>query len=264
MTAQDAFLELPTHTLHHRIDAENADAPWLLLCNSLGTDLRMWDAQVKALSSHFRVLRYDRRGHGESTTPPAPYSIADLGNDVIALLDALEIEKTHFCGLSLGGLTGQWLGIHAGNRFDKLVLCATAAKIGTADSWNARIDAVEANGLAALTAATAERWFTPKFNARHADAVDAILAQFVAVDPEGYIGCCAALANADLGEDIKRIANPVLAISGDEDPVCPPNDLRFIADSVKDGRHASFTGRHIVNLESAGLFNAVLLEFLSA
>ncbi|MFT3755687.1 MAG: 3-oxoadipate enol-lactonase [Pseudoxanthomonas sp.] len=258
----DAFLELKTHKLHYRIDGEHG--PWLLFCNSLGTDLHMWDAQVAALSAHFRVLRYDRRGHGTSTTPPAPYSLADLGGDVIALLDALKIERVHFCGLSIGGLVGQWLGIHHGHRFGKLVLCATAAKIGTAESWSARIEAVQTDGLSPLAAATAERWFTPRFNAEHADVVKDILARFVVVDPVAYNGCCAALADADLRSDIARIANPVLTISGDDDPVCSPQDLRAIADAVQDGCHASFTGRHIVNIESALLFNASLSGFLRA
>lgn len=261
---EDAFLELPTHKLHFRIDGRAAPscAPWLLFCNSLGTDLHMWDAQTAELAEHFRVLRYDRRGHGRSTTPPPPYAIADLGHDTVALLDALKIERAHFVGLSIGGLIGQWLGIHAGNRIDKIVLCATAAKIGTAESWNARIAAVRADGLAALATATAERWFSPAFKAEHTVAVASILDTFVKVDPEGYNGCCAALAGADLREEIRTISRPILAISGDDDPVCPPSDLEHIADKVVDGRHLSLPGRHIVNLESARAFNAAVLEFL--
>src|SRR3546814_6307581 len=112
-----AFLDLPTHRLHYRVDGDSG--PWLTFCNSLGTDLHMWDRQAEALSGKFRVLRYDRRGHGESTAAPAPYSLADLGGDVLALLDALRIERTHFCGLSIGGLVGQWLGVHAGERLDR-------------------------------------------------------------------------------------------------------------------------------------------------
>ena len=253
-------LELPTHRLHYRIDGDAG--PWLLFCNSLGTDLHMWDAQVPALSQRFRVLRYDRRGHGQSTAPPPPYALSDLGGDVIALLDALEIDRAHFCGLSIGGLVGQWLGIHAGHRFDRIVVCATAAKIGSAESWAARIAQVRAEGLAPLREATAERWFTPAFNAEHADVVARVLERFVAVSVDGYNGCCAALADADLRDDIARIANPLLAISGDDDPVCTPSDLQAIADAVKDGRHVALPGRHIVNIESALTFNAALLRFL--
>ena len=253
-------LELPTHRLHYRIDGDAG--PWLLFCNSLGTDLHMWDAQVPALSQRFRVLRYDRRGHGQSTAPPPPYALSDLGGDVIALLDALEIDRAHFCGLSIGGLVGQWLGIHAGHRFDRIVVCATAAKIGSAENWAARIAQVRAEGLAPLREATAERWFTPTFNAEHADVVARVLERFVEVSVDGYNGCCAALADADLRDDVARIANPLLAISGDDDPVCTPSDLQVIADAVKDGHHLTLPGRHIVNIESASTFNAALLRFL--
>lgn len=260
--SKDGFLELPSHRLHYRIDGGRADAPWLLFCNSLGTDLHMWDAQATALAGPFRVLRYDRRGHGQSTTPPPPYSLADLGKDALALLDALQIGRASFCGLSIGGLVGQWLGINAGHRFERIVVCATAAKIGTAEGWNARIEQVRASGLAPMTAATAERWFTPAYNAAHAGVVAGILDTFVTVDPAAYAGCCAALAEADLREDIQRIGVPVLAVSGDDDPVCPPSDLQFIADRVPDGRHVSLPGRHIVNIESAPAFNRELAAFL--
>lgn len=263
--SRDAFLDLSTHRLRYRIDGavEDAGAPWLVFANSLGTDLDMWAPQAQALAGRFRVLRMDVRGHGGSSTPPPPYSLADLGGDVLALMDGLGIARAHFCGLSIGGLTGQWLGIHAGARFDRIVVCATAAKIGTADSWAARIGAVRDGGLAPLGAATAERWFTPAFRAAHPDAVAAILDTFAGVDPAGYMGCCAALAAADLRADIGRIVNPLLAISGDDDPVCTPADLQFIADSVQGGRHVSLPGRHIVNLESAQAFNAELLGFLA-
>ncbi|HQS09797.1 MAG: 3-oxoadipate enol-lactonase [Rhizobiales bacterium 24-66-13] len=263
--SEDAFLDLPAHRLRYRIDgaADDARAPWLVFSNSLGTDIGMWAPQAAALAGPFRVLRMDARGHGGSTAAPPPYSLADLGGDVLALMDALGIARAHFCGLSIGGLTGQWLGVHAGDRFDRIVVCATAAKIGTAESWEARIAAVRDGGLAQLTGATAERWFTPGFQDAQEALVAGILDTFAAVDPAGYTGCCAALAGADLRADIARIANPLLAISGDDDPVCTPADLQFIADGVKAGRHVSLPGRHIVNLESAQAFNAELLGFLA-
>ena len=209
------YLELPDHRLHYRIDANDPVSPWLVFCNSLGTDLHMWDAQVAVLSRHFRILRYDRRGHGQSSAPPPPYSLADLGRDVIALLDALEIERAHFCGLSIGGLTGQWLAINAGQRLGKIILCATAAKIGTAEGWATRMDDVRANGLEPLSVATAERWFTPAFTACEPGTVRVVLENFAATSVDGYAGCCAALAGADLREDIQHISNPLLVISGD-------------------------------------------------
>lgn len=256
-----AFLDLPTHRLHYRVDGERG--PWLMFSNSLGTDLHMWDAQAAALSDSFRVLRYDRRGHGQSSAPPAPYALSDLGGDVLRLLDELSIERTHFCGLSIGGLVGQWLGINAGDRLDRLVVCATAPKIGTAESWAVRRDQVRANGLEPLVDATAERWFTSGFNANHADVVRGVLAGFTATSVEGYCGCCDALAGADLSADLERITVPLLAISGDDDPVCTPDDLQGIADAVANGQHVSLPGRHIVNIESAGGFNTALAGFLA-
>ena len=257
-------LDLPTHRLHYRIDGDSEGKPWLTFCNSLGTDMHMWDAQIAGLSDDFRILRYDRRGHGASGTPTPPYSMADLGGDVIALWDTLRIERSHFCGLSIGGLTGQWLAIHAGSRLDRIAVCATAARIGTAESWTARIGEVRANGLDSLVAATAERWFTPAFRAARPDVANAILTGFAATSVEGYAGCCAALAGADLRDRLDQIANPLLAISGTDDPVCPPDQLQAIADGVRDGRHISLRGRHIVNLESAPQFNTVLRDFLTA
>lgn len=256
------YLDLPTHRLHYRIDGSAGDRPWLTFCNSLGTDMQMWDAQIEALAGDFRILRYDRRGHGKSSAPEAPYSLADLGGDVIALLDGLAIPRTHFCGLSIGGLTGQWLAIHHGARFDRVAVCATAARIGTADSWNARIVEVRANGLGPLVPATAERWFTPAFCQHEPEAVDRVLTTFAATSTDGYIGCCAALAAADLRGDLDRITSPLLAISGADDPVCPPADLDAIAKDVRDGRHLSLPGRHIVNVEAAAQFNAGLRDFL--
>lgn len=259
------YLELANHRLHYRIDGgASDDKPWLVFCNSLGTDLHMWDAQVDILSAQYRILRYDRRGHGRSSAPSAPYSLDDLGGDVLALLDALDIERTHFCGLSIGGLTGQWLGIHAGERLGKLVLCATAAKIGTEEGWLERIEAVQAGGLEALVPATAERWFTPKFRASEARSVAKVLDSFAATSLDGYLGCCAALAKANLQNALAQIETPVLAISGEQDPVCPPAGLEDIAAAVQRGRHVSLPGRHIVNIESASSFNAVLLEFLGS
>ncbi|MGP3698849.1 3-oxoadipate enol-lactonase [Rhodobacter sp. NSM] len=257
-------LHLPTHRLHYRIDGAATAGPWLVFCNSLGTELHMWDAQIADLERDFRILRYDRRGHGRSGTPTPPYSLADLGGDVIALMDALGIARAHFCGLSIGGLTAQWLAIHAADRLERVVVCATAARIGTPAGWNGRIADVKADGLQDLVPATAERWFTPAFRAARPDAVATNLASFAATSVDGYAGCCAALAGADLRDRLARIATPLLAISGEDDPVCPPADLEAIALAVQDGRHLALPGRHIVNLESADAFNAVLRDFLRA
>ena len=255
------YLDLPSHRLHYRVDG--SAGPWLIFCNSLGTELTMWDAQVAGLEDGFRILRYDRRGHGGSGAPAGPYTMDDLGGDVLALMDALDIGRAHFCGLSIGGLTGQWLALKAPERFDRLALCATAARIGSAESWRDRIEAVRANGLAGMTAATRQRWFTPEFTAENLAIVDAILDRFAATSAEGYAGCCAALAHADFRDRLTKISNPVLAIAGADDAVCPTTDLAVIADTVQSGTLRVLPGRHIVNVESAEAFNAELIAFLS-
>jgi len=259
-----AFLERPGYRLHYRIDGAPGDKPWLTFCNSLGTDLHAWDAQVEALSEHYCILRYDCRGHGLSSAPRLPYALSDLGGDVIALLDALAIERADFCGLSIGGLTGQWLGIHKRERLGKIIVCATAAKIGTAEGWNARIKLVQENGLGHITAGTAERWFSPAFTTAKPAIVQDILTRFVAVSADAYIGCCAALADANLTDQLGKITNPLLAISGNDDSVCSPADLQAIADGVQHGRHVSLPGRHIINIEATDAFNATIIAFLSA
>lgn len=253
------MLERGSHALHYRVDG--GQGPWLTFCNSLGTDLHMWDVQVAALSTRFRVLRYDRRGHGKSSAPPPPYALADLGDDVLALLDALDIERTHYCGISIGGQVAQWLAIHWPQRLDRVVICATASRIGSEGSWSSRIAAVQAQGLAPLREATAERWFGADFRRHATDQVEAILDSFVATAVPGYVGCCAALAGADLRAAAGSIQVPLFAIAGDEDPVCPPNDLRAIADAC-GGQLRTLPGRHLVNVESADAFNKVLLDFL--
>jgi 3-oxoadipate enol-lactonase len=255
------FATLNTVRLHYRIDGAE-HLPWLLLCNSLGTDLLMWDAQIDALSAHFRVLRYDRRGHGESSAPPSPYTIDDLGRDVLGLLDALEIPKTHFCGLSIGGLVGQWLALNATERIERLVLCSTAAKIGTEEGWRPRIAQVRDHGLESIADATVLRWFTPAFVEREPAVIEAIRTGLLHTSKDAYIGCCEALIHADFRADLGHIRMPLLAIAGNDDPVTTPDDLRHIADQVGNGRYAEVAGRHICNIESAAEFNAALTTFL--
>lgn len=255
------FLDLPHHRLHYRIDGAEG-RPWLVFCNSLGTDLHLWDAQIEAFGARFRVLRYDRRGHGESTAPPGPFTIADLGRDVLALLDHLSIGRTHFCGLSIGGLTAQWLGLNAPERLHRMVVCSTAAKIGTPEVWSARIAHVREHGLASLVEATVQRWFSPSFVAAHPDQIARIAASFLRTSTPTYLAACEALAATDFREQLPQVTVPTLAVSGDDDAVTTPDDLRFIASRVANGRSVSLPGRHIVNRESAQAFNTAVLDFL--
>lgn len=260
---QASYIDANGVRLHYRIDGRD-DAPWLLFCNSLGTDLTMWDRQVAVLGERFHILRYDRRGHGRSAVPAGPYSIEMLGRDVLGLLDALGIERTHFCGLSIGGLVGQWLALRAPQRLDRLALCSTAAKIGTEEGWRTRIAQVREHGMASIVEGTVSRWFTPAFAVAEPAAVADILGRLQQTSVEGYAGCCAALIEADFRGELDRVTVPTMTLAGHDDPVTTPADLRWIAADVAEGSYAEVDGRHICNLESAAVFNSTLGRFLTA
>ena len=239
------------------------DAPVLVLSNSLGTTLDMWAPQVDALSKHFRVVRYDTRGHGRSFVPAGAYTIDDLGRDVVALLDALRIERAHFCGISMGGLTGQWLGRYASDRIDRLIVADTAARIGTVDGWRERAALVRAHGMADVAAGAAGRWFTADFAARQPDVVQRLTDSLRVTSAEGYASCCDALALADLRGEIDRIVAPTLVIAGQYDPVTTVDDARFIAERVPGAHLVALEASHLSNVEAADAFNAAVLAFLS-
>jgi 3-oxoadipate enol-lactonase len=247
--------------LHYELDGKS-DAPVVVLSNSLGTALDMWDAQLDALKTRFRVLRYDTRGHGGTDAPPGPCSIDDLGRDVLTLLDALGIERAHFCGISMGGLTGQWLGIHASERIDKLIVSNTAACIGTPQGWQARAALVRTKGMDEVADGAADRWFTAQFAAQQPKAVEARVAQLRGNSAQGYAACCDALANADLRDRLGRITRPTLVIAGEHDPVTTVADARFIVDRVRGAQLATLAASHLSNIEAAAAFNDTVLQFL--
>ena len=238
------------------------DAPVLVLSNSLGADFAMWDPQVPALARAYRVLRYDTRGQGGSTVSPGPYSIERLGRDVIGLLDDSGIDRVHFCGLSMGGMTGMWLGTHAPERLNKLVLANTAARIGPPEQWNARIEKVREGGMAAIAEAVLARWFTPSFHAAQPHAVAAMRAMLERSPSDGYAACCAAVRDADQREPIVRIGATTLVISGTHDAATPPCDGRFLAQQIAGARYVELPAAHIANVEAAPLFTDALLSFL--
>ncbi len=248
--------------MHHVLDGP-ADAPVVILAHSLGTDHRLWDAQAAALRSRFRVLRYDVRGHGATPPPPGPWTIADLGRDVLALADRLGIERFHFCGLSIGGLVGLWLALHAGARLGKLVLCNTAARIGTVESWNARIAAVEAGGTAAIADGALERWLTAPFIARAPEVAARARAWLLATPPEGYAGCCAAIRDFDVRGEVGRIGAPTLVIAGAADVATTPGEARFLAERIPGAHLVVLPAAHLSNLEAEPDFTAALLDFLA-
>jgi 3-oxoadipate enol-lactonase len=260
------FVQLADGELNYQLDGPE-DAPVLVLSNSLGTDLHMWDQQIPAFAEHLRVLRFDTRGHGRSLVTPGPYSIEQLGHDVLALLDALHIERAHFCGLSMGGLIGQWLGINAGERLRKLVVCNTAAKIGDPSVWNPRIETVLRDGPAAMVAlrdASIARWFTADFAEANPQQAKRITDMLAATSPQGYAANCAAVRDADFREQLSSIKVPTLVISGTEDAVTPPSGGHFIQEHVQGAEYAEFYAAHLSNVQAGAAFSDRVLEFLLA
>ena len=183
-------------------------APVLMLSNSLGTTLHMWDGQVVPFTEHFRLVRYDRRGHGRSGVPAGPYTMERLGRDVVAVLDALGIAKTNWCGLSMGGMVGQWLGANAPSRIERLVLTNTSSYFADKSMWNDRIALVRDKGLAAFAVANMERWFTKGFRERAPQLVERIKDMYTATPLEGYLGCAAAVRDMDHRELLPKIRAP--------------------------------------------------------
>lgn len=247
--------------IFYRLDGEEG-RPTVLLSNSLGTTLDMWGPQVPALVGGWRVLRYDSRGHGRSDTPPGPYDIARLGRDALALLDELGIKRVAFCGLSKGGMVGMWLGIHAGERLDRLILANTSACIGAPEVWEQRIATVRARGMAAIAPGVLERWFTPPFQEQAPETVARIRGMLLANDPEGYVACCAAVRDMDQREAIGAIRVPTLVIAGRHDLATPPDQARLIAGRVPGARLVELEAAHLANIEAEAAFTAAMLGFL--
>ncbi len=247
--------------LHYRTDGVRS-SPCLVLSNSLGTDLSMWDAQASRLAADFFVVRYDTRGHGKSGNGVGPASIDDLGNDVLALLDHLDIRKASFCGISMGGLTGQWLGIHAPARITRLVLANTAAKIGNADGWTTRAAHVRATGLDAIADGAPSRWFTPAFIASAPETVARMVATLRAQDAQGYANCCDALAHADLRTDVGSIVAPTLIVAGADDPVTTVGDGEWLRDHIRGASLAIVPASHISSIEAEEEFTRAVRDFL--
>ena len=254
------LVELADVRLHYRLDGERG-APPLVLSNSLGTDFAMWEAQMPTLSERFRVLRYDTRGHGQSSVPPGPYAIAQLGRDVVALLDHLELDRITFCGLSLGGMTGMWLGVHAPERLQRLVLANTAPRMAPSTLWNDRIAKVNAGGMAAISEAVLARWFTAEFKLREPAQVGALQAMMERTPAAGYVGCCAAIRDMDQREAVAAIAMPTLVIAGTQDAATPPADGRFLAETISDARYVELPAAHLSNIEAAAAFTQALVDF---
>jgi 3-oxoadipate enol-lactonase len=257
-----AFVQVDDVRLHYRIDGDPT-RPCVVLSNSLGTDLSMWEPQAAALARDFHVLRYDTRGHGRSGRGTAPVTLERLGRDVVGLLDVLAVSRAHFCGISMGGMTGLWLGIHQPQRFGKLVLANTAARIGTPEGWQARARQVRRDGMGGVADGAAGRWFTPAFIEREPHLVARMIGRLREQDAEGYAACCDALADADLRAGVGSIAVPTLVIAGEHDPVTTVDDGAWLAGTLSDAKLAVVPASHISNLEAAAAFTEAVQSFLS-
>jgi 3-oxoadipate enol-lactonase len=254
---------LPSEVINARVDGP-ANGPAIVLSNSLGTALSMWDPQVRPLvDAGYRVVRYDARGHGGSGSPPTPYSIDDLGADLVGVLDRFEIERAHVAGVSLGGATAMWVAVHAADRVGRLVVCCSAVRFGEPAGWEERAELVREHGMAPVAEAIAERWFTAAFIQEHPHVVVEIVHTLAQSDPEGYAGCCEAIAGLDLSDEIGAIKAPTLVIAGAQDPVSPPADGRFVADRIAGARFEVVDpGAHLASLERHDVVTQLILDHL--
>jgi 3-oxoadipate enol-lactonase len=257
------FVEVGGHRTRYEVVGP-VDGPVLVLSNSLGANLAMWDPQVAALAGRWRIVRYDTRGHGGSSVTPGPYSIAQLADDVISLLDHLGVEQADWCGLSMGGMIGLRLAVDHPERVGKLVICSSAAQIGTPASWADRITAVRRGGTEAIVGSVMTRWFSDGFRARDPDTVERIARQFVATSADGYAACCAAIRDADLRDVVGTIRAPTLVVAATEDPVISTEAVRWLADHIPGARYGELPTAHLSNVEDSVAFTSLVSHFLSA
>ena len=246
-----------------RIDGP-ADAPVLVLSNSIGSTSAMWDLQVQALSERFRVVRYETRGHTGAPVPHGPYTLDDLGGDVVALLDRLGAERAHFAGLSLGGMTGMWLGVNAPERIDRLVLMCTSAMLARDVDWPARAALVRDEGTGAIAEATVERWFTAGFIEANPDVAARWRAAIADTPAEGYAGCAEAIGAMDLEDAIADITAPTLVIAGRQDPATPPPHGELIASRIPGARLEIVDAAHLAAYERPDEVARLVLSHLEA
>jgi 3-oxoadipate enol-lactonase len=258
-----AFLNFSDYRMHYAKSGQQ-DGPVLLLSNSLGTNFSMWDAQLLEFEKHFSVLRYDTRGHGESEVTPGPYTFDQLGGDVVRLLDALDISNAHFCGLSMGGMAGMWLALHAASRLRKMVVSSASAKFGTAEMWEKRIATVRQGGMKSVAQQVVERWYTPEFRASSSAAPRTTLQMLEATPADGYVACCEALRDADVRESINQIRTPTLIISGAKDPVSPPADGKFLSSTIPGAQYRELNAAHLSNIEARADYTREVVSFLAA
>lgn len=239
-------------------------APAVLLSNSLTCDLSMWDRVVAALSERFYVIRYDGRGQGDSITTPGPYTMDQLGQDALAVLEASGIERAHVCGLSMGGMVAMWLLTHAPRRIARAVLANTAPYMGPASLWDGRIALARDKGMQAVAGPTLARWFPPAFHASAPEVVESMRPAILATPVDGYVACCEAIRDMDQRESIRSVTNPTLVIVGANDPATTPADGRLIHDAIQDSKMVTLQAGHISAVETPEAFSREVVAFLSA
>jgi 3-oxoadipate enol-lactonase len=239
------------------------DAPVLVLSHALGTNLTLWDRQVEGLRGSFRILRFDTRGHGKSAAPRGPYTLPLLASDIVALLDELGLSRVHFCGVSMGGLIGQYLAVHHPERIARLVLSNTAAKIGNAEKWDRRIRLVAEAGMPAVFEEVVDGWFSAPFRDLHPPIVDSLARALKATAPEGYMGCCQTLRDADLSQHLEQVKAPTLVIAGTEDQAIPMASAQFLQHKIRGSQLIPLRCGHLACAEAAAEFTDHLNRFLT-
>jgi 3-oxoadipate enol-lactonase len=238
------------------------NAPVLMLSNSLGTTLQMWDGQVGPFTQHFRLVRFDRRGHGKSDVPVGPYTMEMLGRDVLAVMDGLGIKKANWCGLSMGGMDGVWLGANAPERFEKLVLTNTSSYFPDKTGWNDRLKMVREKGLPAFAPANMERWFTKSFRERNPQVIAWVQEMFAATPLEGYCGCGAAVRDMDHRGLLPKVRVPTLVIAGKHDGATTPEMGEYLAKNIPGALFATLDAAHLSNIEQPQAYADAVLGFL--
>lgn len=248
--------------LHVEVEGPD-DAPVLMLSNSLCTDLRMWDDQMPAFTKAFRVVRYDRRGHGQSGIPKGPYAVEDFGRDALAIIDGLGLTKVNWCGLSMGGMVGQWLGANAPERIERLVMSNTHSYYADKTVWDERMKLAQIKGMAFAAGPAMGRWFTPDFIAKHPAKVALVQKMFTDTNLDGYLACCTAIRNMDMQPTHPKIQAPTLVIVGLQDPATPPAAGEEIQKRIKGAKLATIDASHISNMGQPKAYADLVLGFLT-
>ena len=257
------FITAGDVTLHMEYVEGPPAAPLLVFVNALGCDLRIWDDVVAALNGVAPIVRYDKRGHGLSDTGTPPFTMDDHAADLGVLIDEFDPRRAVICGLSIGGLVAQALCLARPDRVDGLILCDTGARIGTADQYDDRIADVMSNGMAPFAGRQMMRWFSEGFRASHPEAVAGARNMLSRQPPDGYIGSCAAIRDADYGDRLGEIRKPVLCLAGEHDRSTPPEQMRVLAESLPDARFLEIAGAgHLPCIEAPGIVAGMIDGFL--